>query len=66
MGILPNPIGCILVGLSMDVIGRKLCVVITFPLFLIGWLVTGIATNVYVLYIGMFINGLVSGLNTDC
>ncbi|CAB0006398.1 unnamed protein product [Nesidiocoris tenuis] len=57
-----TPIGCLLSGYLMDLIGRKRALIITqFPM-LAGWLLIGSATSLPMIYAGRLLVGLGSGM----
>ncbi|KAJ8679358.1 hypothetical protein QAD02_015145 [Eretmocerus hayati] len=57
-----TPIGCILSGYLMDMLGRKLSLIITEIPSLLGWLTIFYATNTPTMCIGRFLTGLGSGM----
>ncbi|XP_065205784.1 facilitated trehalose transporter Tret1-like isoform X2 [Planococcus citri] len=59
--ILPNPIGCVLGGMLMDLIGRKTTLQLIFIPFAVAWAIIGFSVNVQMLYIGTFIAGVAAG-----
>ncbi|XP_011297405.1 facilitated trehalose transporter Tret1-like isoform X2 [Fopius arisanus] len=62
MSSIGTPIGCLLTGYLMDLLGRKRSLIITeVPAFL-GWLLIAFATNVEAIYAGRFFVGLGSGM----
>lgn len=57
-----TPVGCILTGWLMDVIGRRKAILVTqIPVFC-GWLLIAFATNLPMIYIGRMLTGLGSGM----
>ncbi|EEB19443.1 conserved hypothetical protein [Pediculus humanus corporis] len=57
-----TPIGCILGGYLMDLIGRRMTLIVTeFPL-IIGWLLIFSANSVYMIYGGRLLVGFGSGM----
>lgn len=59
--ILPNPIGSILGGVLMDLIGRKLTLQLIFIPFALAWVIIAFSYSVEMIYIGTFINGIATG-----
>lgn len=57
-----TPIGCILSGYLMDVIGRKRVLMATQVPALLGWLLIAYATDVKMIYAGRLLVGLASGM----
>ncbi|KAK9504944.1 hypothetical protein O3M35_009110 [Rhynocoris fuscipes] len=57
-----TPIGCILSGYLMDLIGRKKTLIMTQLPTLAGWLLIGSATTVPMVYAGRLLVGLGSGM----
>ncbi|KAL9914343.1 facilitated trehalose transporter Tret1 [Glossina fuscipes fuscipes] len=52
---------CLPVGFTIDIIGRKLTMLLCLPFVLIGWICLAIAENVSTIYAGRFILGVGSG-----
>ncbi|XP_063361210.1 facilitated trehalose transporter Tret1-like isoform X1 [Cydia amplana] len=57
-----TPVGCLLSGYLMDVIGRRLTLLITEVPLILGWLLIAFACNVPMIYIGRLMIGLGSGM----
>lgn len=57
-----TPIGCLLSGYMMDVLGRKRSLIITEIPALLGWILIAFATNIDMIYAGRFFVGLGSGM----
>ncbi|KAL1123460.1 hypothetical protein AAG570_002540 [Ranatra chinensis] len=57
-----TPIGCILSGYLMDVLGRKRILVFTQLPMILGWLLIGSANSVGMIYAGRLLVGLGSGM----
>ncbi|XP_043279024.1 facilitated trehalose transporter Tret1-like isoform X2 [Venturia canescens] len=62
MSSIGTPIGCILSGYMMDLLGRKRSLIITEVPALLGWLLITFATDVQMIYAGRFFVGLGSGM----
>lgn len=57
-----TPIGCILSGYLMDLIGRKRTLIITEIPLILGWILISSSTNVETIYVGRLLVGLGSGM----
>jgi len=57
-----TPIGCILSGYLMDLIGRKRTLIITEIPLILGWLLISTSTTVETIYVGRLLVGLGSGM----
>jgi MFS family permease len=57
-----TPIGCILSGYLMDLIGRKRTLIITEIPLILGWLLISTSSTVETIYIGRLLVGLGSGM----
>ena len=57
-----TPIGCLVSGYMMDVLGRKRSLIITEIPALLGWILIAFATNIHMIYAGRFFVGLGSGM----
>lgn len=57
-----TPVGCILTGHLMDIIGRKKAILLTQVPVILGWLLIASATNVPMIYCGRMLTGLGSGM----
>lgn len=53
--------GCLIGGYVMDKYGRKFTQMISCPIFVLGWLLVGVAQNLPSILIGRFITGFCSG-----
>ncbi|XP_033187454.1 facilitated trehalose transporter Tret1-like isoform X1 [Bombus vosnesenskii] len=62
MSSIGTPIGCLMSGYMMDVLGRKLSLIITEIPALLGWILIAFATNIHMIYAGRFFVGLGSGM----
>lgn len=62
MSSIGTPIGCLLSGYMMDVLGRKRSLIITEVPALLGWILITFATDVRMIYAGRFFVGLGSGM----
>lgn len=57
-----TPIGCILSGYLMDLIGRKPTLIMTEIPLVLGWLLIAFASNVEMIYGGRLLVGFGSGM----
>ncbi|XP_029671287.1 facilitated trehalose transporter Tret1-like isoform X2 [Formica exsecta] len=57
-----TPIGCLVSGYMMDMLGRKRSLIITEIPALLGWLLIAFATDIRMIYAGRFFVGLGSGM----
>ncbi|XP_023702263.1 facilitated trehalose transporter Tret1-2 homolog isoform X1 [Cryptotermes secundus] len=57
-----TPIGCILSGYLMDLIGRKRTLIMTEIPLIIGWLLISTSSTVEMIYVGRLLVGLGSGM----
>lgn len=57
-----TPVGCILTGYLMDLIGRRKAILLTQLPVIIGWLLIASATNLPMIYCGRMLTGLGSGM----
>uniref|UniRef100_A0A1B6DH14 Major facilitator superfamily (MFS) profile domain-containing protein n=2 Tax=Clastoptera arizonana TaxID=38151 RepID=A0A1B6DH14_9HEMI len=57
-----TPVGCIISGYLLDVIGRKKTIITTLIPMILGWYLISAATNVEMIYCGRLLVGLGSGL----
>jgi MFS family permease len=57
-----TPIGCVLSGYLMDLIGRKRTLIITEIPLILGWLLISCSSYVEMIYIGRLLVGLGSGM----
>lgn len=55
-------IGCLPAGFLADSFGRKSTLIIFSVPWIISWVLTTFATNVYMLYVARFIGGIVCGI----
>lgn len=62
MSAIGTPIGCLASGYLMDLLGRRLSLIITEIPALLGWLLILYATDVRMIYAGRFFTGLGSGM----
>ncbi|KAG6794506.1 facilitated trehalose transporter Tret1 isoform X1 [Apis mellifera caucasica] len=62
MSSIGTPIGCLISGYMMDVLGRKRSLIITEIPALLGWILIACATDVRMIYAGRFFVGLGSGM----
>ncbi|CAL7933225.1 unnamed protein product [Xylocopa violacea] len=62
MSSIGTPIGCLVSGYMMDVLGRKRSLIITEIPALLGWVLIAFATNIHMIYAGRFFVGLGSGM----
>ncbi|XP_054011860.1 facilitated trehalose transporter Tret1-like isoform X1 [Hylaeus anthracinus] len=62
MSSIGTPIGCLLSGYMMDVLGRKRSLIITEIPALLGWILIAFATDIRMIYAGRFFVGLGSGM----
>lgn len=56
-----SPVGCIISGVIMDILGRKLFMKIVFLPFALSWLIIWFASSVEMLYLGIAIQGMGAG-----
>lgn len=59
---LGSAVGPLLVGILLDVIGRKKTALITFLFCIISWIVLLLAKSVYYMYVARFISGCAIGI----
>ena len=59
---LTTPIGCLLGGYLMDLIGRKRTLIITEVPLILGWLLISFSSCVEMIYCGRLLVGLGSGM----
>ena len=59
---LTTPIGCLLSGYLMDLIGRKRTLIITEVPLILGWLLISFSSCVEMIYVGRLLVGLGSGM----
>lgn len=52
---------CLPVGFTIDIIGRRLTMLLFLPFVILGWIILAIAPNVFIIYLGRFSLGLGSG-----
>lgn len=57
-----TPIGCILSGYLMDLLGRKMVLIVTQIPTIIGWLLISYANSVEMIYVGRLLVGFGSGM----
>ncbi|XP_058806691.1 facilitated trehalose transporter Tret1-like isoform X2 [Phymastichus coffea] len=62
MSAIGTPIGCLLSGYLMDMLGRKLSLIVTEIPALLGWVLIFYASDVRLIYAGRFFTGLGSGM----
>ncbi|KZC05843.1 Facilitated trehalose transporter Tret1, partial [Dufourea novaeangliae] len=62
MSSIGTPIGCLMSGYMMDVLGRKRSLIITEIPALLGWILIAFATDIRMIYAGRFFVGLGSGM----
>ncbi|XP_014224943.1 facilitated trehalose transporter Tret1-like isoform X1 [Trichogramma pretiosum] len=62
MSAVGTPIGCLFSGYLMDILGRKLSLIVTQVPALLGWLLIFCASDVRMVYAGRFFTGLGSGM----
>ena len=62
MSSIGTPIGCLVSGYMMDVLGRKRSLIITEIPALLGWILIACATDIRMIYAGRFFVGLGSGM----
>ncbi|XP_076680073.1 facilitated trehalose transporter Tret1 isoform X2 [Andrena cerasifolii] len=62
MSSIGTPIGCLMSGYMMDVLGRKRSLIITEIPALLGWILIACATDIRMIYAGRFFVGLGSGM----
>ncbi|XP_017875465.1 facilitated trehalose transporter Tret1 [Ceratina calcarata] len=62
MSSIGTPIGCLISGYMMDVLGRKRSLIITEIPALLGWILIAFATDIRMIYAGRFFVGLGSGM----
>lgn len=62
MSAIGTPIGCFFSGYLMDLLGRKLSLILTEVPALLGWLLIFSASDVRMIYAGRFFTGLGSGM----
>lgn len=62
MSSIGTPIGCLLSGYMMDLLGRKRSLIITEIPALLGWILITFAVDVRMIYAGRFFVGLGSGM----
>lgn len=56
-----TPFGALLSGILAEILGRKSTIIITSLPFLIGWIMTALANDVKLLYLGRIVSGLAAG-----
>lgn len=54
--------GSLLTAFLVDMIGRKACMLMTAPAYLLAWLMVAFATTIWELYVARFISGWADGL----
>lgn len=57
-------VGTLIGGLNADRLGRKIAVLISCPVFIVGFLLSGLGQNVILLDVGAALLGLAIGLQT--
>lgn len=57
-----TPIGCILSGYLMDLIGRRLTLILTEIPLILGWILISTSVNIPMMYIGRLLVGFGSGM----
>ncbi|CAH0388939.1 unnamed protein product [Bemisia tabaci] len=62
MSSVSTPCGCILSGYLMDLIGRRRTLIVTEIPLIIGWILIGMAPNIWWMYVGRLLVGLGVGM----
>ncbi|XP_001944504.2 facilitated trehalose transporter Tret1 isoform X1 [Acyrthosiphon pisum] len=66
LGVISNPLGALMSGVFMQILGRKTTVQLTSIPFLIGWIIIGLSTDITLLCLGRFISGVAIGMSSAC
>ncbi|KAL0281241.1 UNVERIFIED_CONTAM: hypothetical protein PYX00_002290 [Menopon gallinae] len=64
LGVISTPFGALAAGLIVDVLGRKLTLIVTCLPYLVGWVCMAFANDVGLLYVARAITGFASGMTT--
>ncbi|VVC37016.1 Sugar/inositol transporter,Major facilitator superfamily domain,Major facilitator, sugar transporter- [Cinara cedri] len=66
LGVISNPLGALMSGFFMQILGRKTTVQLTAIPFLIGWTMIGLSTDLTNLCLGRFVSGVAVGMSSAC